>query len=467
MVSPIQHACAAFVHSALQADPRLLLRAILLTEGYDIKSFPAEEKLISSLFHHSIRWDEITVLGLAPHTAPDLGLSVVFRSPHELCHPLNVALMFARHVKDLATAEACVAEYHSIINCHSKRYAQPFGPSRYAASAFNDGGGHRFWSDRLLISPDPAKDGLTMKIKPDMGFDFISLLGWFSDQGKEQLLTAGGDPVTLSRAAKLLGVDMKREIARIANAGLRERWRAQRQPNYVYLADLLRLASRSVAEHILDKETGTRSVLGICRIDARQKHMMEGLSQLVNSPTELHKLYGRAPTVEELTGLRTKNLTRLLYLMPYQLLETVLNEEDAEVRLRARLLRELGEADPAEMRAALDRHPARVELRPYPYIDPSPDLPAQLHTKLTTRSWDTVFSAMARRYQGSLNMRKELQALVPDPSVRCCIALLVLQQKPNPHLEPMLANLPNWAEIAALLQRTPRPIADAGEWLRD
>lgn len=455
------------------------LTAALLTEGYDYQRAIEDVWVPLSTGDQApnqmLRWDEVVVLGLHPVKAFGSGVSISFRGGNygsenpDLAHPLNIALMFARHLKDLDSANLCVIEYGEIVRSLSLRHqkAGSGAAPKYGGNAFREHDhSNRFWTPSWY-SPNPADDGLLLRLdKPDTQFDNIALIGWFSTAGIEHVLAShGGKPEVLAEAAAYIGRDAKSALSAAAARELTRLWNGNRQPAYDHLASLLRLCSRGVAEARIGEAKGVRRMLGICRRDTPTTHMQMALAEIATSGKagEVSALYGRAPTVDELVKVRSQGIVQILYLMPYTLLQEVLEESRAEERLRARLLLELGSADTERLRSAFSDHAGRATLRPYPLVDEPPERPVS-STETTTHDWDEVFSKMAEQYARSVHFRDHLKALVPEPAVRVTLAMQIYA--PDERLWTVLRTLPRWGEINDLIKGMSPPTARIAAWFK-
>jgi hypothetical protein len=479
----IRSTCAAYVDSKLRgrtlsSSPAWIQHSALLTEGYDfmvpINAAWVEEKYETRV-DPQFRWDVLTVLGLHPVEAFDKGVPVRIavsgdynETNPDLAHPLNVGLMFARHLNDKVSADLCIAEYPTIIE-DLKHREDTKRVSRYKKKNFGNENnqhlhiGSRFWTPSWY-SPDPAESGISFRIeKPHAAFDNVGMVSWFSDQAMQAALEVGGQVEKMADVAAYLGRNAKHHLEGSAARKLATAWSRNGRIAYDDIAIYMRLARRDEVERRLRDAKGVRSVLGIVRRDTPRDLMISGLSQLAQMDVkDLSGLYGRAPTVSELVAVRSHGLVKILFCMPYVLLKEVLEEEGAEQMLRARLISELGK-DTEILRNALADHGGRVELKPYPLLDPPIPQKVSSSNNTTTFDWDLVFGKMAERFRLAVAFRMTLRELVDDPVVRVACAAKLFDN--NPHVTKALEQLPNWDRVEDLLKRMPVPSTSPDVWV--
>lgn len=476
----IRVTCAAYVDAQLKkVGTNWWPKAALLAEGYDYKA-AIDEAWVEAKYEHvptwNMRWDDLIVLGLHPVEAFSREIPVRIavsgsydESNADLAHPLNIGLMFARHLALREAAERCISEYSVILQGLAER-ENAKAVTKYRKRNFGkDNGaslshiGSRFWIPSWY-SPDPREHGIQFRIdKPHAGFDNIALAAWFSDQAMEATLAIGGQVDKLADVATYLGRDARTLLERSAGSRLSSAWNRTGRIPYEDLATLLRLSRREEAERRLRDTKGVRSVLGIVRRDTPRDLMISGLSQLAQMEVaDLSTLYGRAPTADELRSVRSQGIVKILYHMPYTLLREVLDEERGEEILRARLLSELGK-ETDMLRSALAAHERRATLKYYPLLDFPEPQKISSSAATTTFDWDKVFSHMAKRYSLAIEFREQLQKLVPDRIVRVACAAKLFDN--NPHVTKALQQLPKWDEVDRLIKSMPVPSTSPDVWV--
>lgn len=474
-------------------DQQHVFYAAVLSEGYNYAAPLARAYLPDSAIDMSesdlkmspLSWSKMITLGLHPIAAYDAGVPIYIATfasykepPHWINHPLNIALMFARHLGDMNSAKQCVEEYKTIIddfdNREVKEAANPKTKHRkYQKGSFNKDGlvkstdcfGSRFWV-KSWYCPDPAENGIDFRIdKPHSIFDNVSLASWFSDKGIQEVLVTDAHPIVMAEVLDFQGWRSKQVLLSLS-AGRSLRSAIARQgarSDYSNLITLLRLCNRDTADNIMLTTTGVKGMIGIARCDASTQVMSRALSELASHPDHISRLsvhYGRAPTVEELTRVRSSRIINILYYLPMTMLREMLEEERGEELIRARLLRELGnkDLDTTMLRDALSDHEKRPKLSFYPFLNSSPPVAVNSGNETTTHDWDRVFMGLAKQYEAALNYRKQIQELVPNPLFRIAVTLSLYFK--NPYLESSFQMQPWWPPVGELLSKMKKPDAN-------
>ena len=504
MTELIENICNTYIDGMLHRDYYRsggarydVFRAAILSEGPDYapalaRAYVPDSEYSPELKAPPLTWSAALALGIDPILAHETGIPihVTVSADHsvscpDINHPLNIGMMHLRCLNDESSAKRCIAEYVTIIedfnNRAHKEQSANAGRSRhkYSSEHFNkDGsskasdyyGSGRFWAPSFY-SPDPAQYGIAYRIdKPHASFDNVALAPWFSDQGLQRILASNANTQVMADVLAYTGKAAKDLLHTSAAQALRLEWsRSARRTDYINMVTLLRLCDRGTAETMLSEARGVHEVLGIARRDAPSALMVKALSALAQSTLvcELSPYYGRAPTVDELVAVRSKKLVELLYYMPVPILREVLDEEQAEERIRARLFRELGKAETGTLRSALAAHDKRKPLAPYPLLDrPVPRRVMGGHTEpeITTYSWDLVFSGLGKQYLASRAYRSQLQKLVPSAAAR--IAATMSLYSSNPYVTNSLKTQGWWAPVADLLQGTKKPDEDPTELVK-
>jgi hypothetical protein len=480
-VNTLEKGCVALIDAALrQPDKVRIYDSLLLSCGEAATNMASTPRYSAP----SYTWAELLMLGVDPVTIAGMSsgdggdfIRVSISLPDYsgswggplLSHPLNVALMFARHLNDPVQAKRCIEEYVEIVgelrDKDMKRENSPPRRKKYAQGPVGSLNQQAFWTPSW-IGPDPEKHGLTYKIEsPFGGFDNISLIGWFSPEGIARTLNVASPNIqVLSDSVKFAGKDAEDVLQAVARKRAAEKWNQSGKVDYENLFLLVRLMDRASAQSRLNEAKGVRAVLNIGRRDAYPDQMKIGLAALSQSSDvkSLSSYFGRAPTMKELTSIRGKGFVDVLYHLPWVLLEEVLAEEDADRDLRARLLRDLVGADTERLRNALANHGHRAELKPYPLLDPPTPRTVSYSSKTTTYEWDKVFRELSSRYTAAIEYRKTLRELTEDAYVSAVATTLIYHR--NNLITDLLKDHPNWEKILNLTQSFAAPTTNVDTW---
>lgn len=410
-------------------------------------------------------------LGVAPHAVPTFLIMLEWRS-WRLGHPLNLALMFARHLQDPHLAGHMIKLHQNI----TKFVGGPLKsatPKMIAWDAFfyrhNNFGDASHRAQMISwVPPDPRLYNLGASIeKLHENLDHLGLYHFFQEKPRKRFLAAfTTDAMKFAHTARLLGPDLERDLRDEASATLGRMWNEAGTVNYSLLSTLLRTVPADTAAMYLDTVKGVKGGLGICRIDATTPQMVRGLSELgnhVGSPKTLSALYGRAPYAHELLTVRSDGLLNVLDYMPMPVLATVLEDQKGAEQIRARLLGLLTDANQVRVRRCLSDHKDRASLELYPFEGEVPLAEDYAIDKVpSTRldQWDVIYKALAQSWTSSSEFRTRLQALIPNPIVRIAVASLHLAELRNDRRTKYLPNILSghsmWPEIEELL-KLPRP----------
>lgn len=475
MVDLIENACRVYLGTcAARSD----VNALFLGTGLKAPDILKECTVISDLASKfRLTWKDYVKAGVHPVDAFDAGLAVGVKLTNDdgdgeghrlLGHPLNIALMFAKHLGDKHAGDRCVTAFHRIASALSSSPriwdSSSLSPPLSLSAPTWDHPMHykrqeRYYSDRfydsdLWVCPDPAPYGLQKLAGHDTTYMNFALVAWYNDDSIKTVLKksvyANGQLVQVCNSMQIAGIkDISALLESCVVEALSTFWKDKR-PKYRDVASLLRMLPSATATNMVKQAYGTKALLGITLKNADSESMSAGLSALAQQKDMIRNyssLYGRAPTVTELCSLRAKALVDILYFMPWRILREALDEDDAGERLRARLLREVGSADPTMFRAALTEHDQRTTLDHYPLLD-SPKID-QVTAKTTSTDWDRVFGELALRYQGAVAFRARLEHLIPNQWIRGATAM-ALFSKTNTFIEKILGTLPEWPEVLAL-----------------
>ena len=472
MVDMIENACRVYLGGQTTTSA---ISKVFLAVGVEAPSVLVECSAEHVAPYTRLTWTDYIKAGVHPVDAVNRNLVVGVdltsnaKNTHMLGHPLNVAMMFAKFLEDAGSAARCVEALHQIVSAidngsawgrnwpeastvwhETKHYRRE---DRYSAD--------RFHEDVNWVCPDPDPYGLSKLALPNTTYMNFSLIAWYSTGALKELLNTHmlsgyADIVRACNTMQLAGVQGAPELLDKAAERALSRFWEEKRLRYKEIAYLLRVLPHAQAASRIQSAHGTKALFGLTLKGADSASMSKGLSALAQQGeyiNYLSSLYGRAPTVQELCSLRAKKLVEILYYMPQPLLAEVLEEDQAGERLRARLLREVGTADPTLFRAALIEHDKRATLDPYPtFNEPTGGSLALVSpTAGHNKEWDAAFGELAIRYRGAMAFRSKLEELLPNKYIRAA-ATVAGADNPNRFLINILETLPEWPEVAALLK---------------
>jgi hypothetical protein len=395
------------------------------------------------------QWADIILAGLHPFDSPTpLGnqYNCVDDTVDHMTHPLHLALMYAALAGDLELANKYVAAYQDVASS--------------APTLVSKGFSRITWSSKIWwIPPDPGKYGLLFReSKPTTSSISLNLLPWLSAEGIRELIR-GLDYtalVTLTNVPRPLWGRHTPEVEHRAGALLHKD--VDRAPyKYNKIAHLMRMASHHYVLKLLKEWSGVRVVLGIVRDDMPPEIFSRGLAALSTANesvlVEMSRHYGAAPTVDQLTKVRTR-LPEILYHMPIEILNAVLREEDGIERLRAALLRYSAETNVDVLRSCLSPHGGREALSSRQSVLGSVD------PNVDPTAWERVYSLLLQQIRSAREYRSKLTELVPGMFSR-----IVVHQQSH-ELSRILATMhPKWAQIENLRNQFARPVYTASKLL--
>lgn len=472
MVSVVENACRVYLGGQGTATSASVLGAFIAA-GLDAPSI-LEQCSWRQGSSEKMTWADYIRAGIHPVDAANHGLAVKVdltsrtNGSHMWGHPLNLAMMFMRLMGDEVSARRCIAAFDEIVTALESGTAWGYRtdesrrpPTVWDNTAhFNRGDRYSvdlFYDEVDCVCPDPAALGKFDELKTIyMNF---SLLAWYADNAIKKLLDyrvlSYKDIQRACHALESAGTpNARRLLEPVVNQMLSRRWDEKRL-EYDEITYLLRVLPPAQAAARVGAARGARALFGIALRGADSASMSKGLSALAQQHDHirtLSSLYGRAPTVRELCSLRAKKLVEILFYMPQPLIDEVLEEDQAGERLRARLLREVGTADPTLFRSALTRHDGRATLDPYPALEEQVAQPPTLidHSPKAHKEWDAIFGELALRYVSAQTFRAELERLLPNKYIRVA-ATLAKTSSPNSFLVHILETMPEWPEVSGLL----------------
>lgn len=409
---------------------------------------------------------EIVSLGVKPFLAPNETRIREDQAKWVLSHPINLAAMFARCLKDRTTGQMILDAYPAIEKAYELALNDRSG-SRKQHPDFIDYAFPNLQNDRWFWipawgTPRPEACGLTLKTPFDANIALTNAsMSAYLDTAQIKVALQSGFSQACAAAATG-GPELEQIMVEYATKKLMTTFTDGVQPDLELLASYLRVVPRWIAEKVLDDAKGVRTTLCICRRDTRPESMKAGLITLSSLPgiKNASTLYGRAPTEEELLILRPKALLNVLYHMPLSILNEVLDGRGVLEKLRARLFSEM-DKDPDKIRVCLAPHNDRRTLAAYPF-DPSS---VTTRDGLTGADWDRVYGGLARTYLDSKRFRREIRNLLPNhPATRLVAAeWCITRARLRPGVLEVLAYHPHFEEMKTLIDSVYAPTVETSE----
>lgn len=361
------------------------------------------------------------------------------RGEEYLSHPLFMAMMFSKLLEDREEADRLFAYYESL-------------PDQ---TSWGD-----FWSATWVPPYKPSDFGRGVYSTPKEG-DSVSMICWFDNEQIERSFDVSQG---LHNYDNLAGVILRAgstmSLSPRADRGLlRVMLNSGSRPHYPTVTHLARLASKSGFEMALQRVSGSKLSLGIVRRDSPSELMVKGL-RTVSSMKEdaiitFSALYGRSPTTEEIQQVRGSGLINLLYYMPWDILEEMLDA--GSEKIRAKTLPHL-DMLAGEKRYCLQKHTKRATLLPYAGVEKG--RPARVTANTSVDDWKAVYSGLARQYSKSRKLREELKTLTGDPAVAIASLLPAFKAAEQEVVERVLRHHPKFKEIKDLLNGFEEPTSD-------
>lgn len=324
--------------------------------------------------------------------------SYAYRGGQFLSHPLYLGMMFTKLLNDPETGRWFLERHKEL------------PPKTNSGSMYTN-----FWKPSWIPPFKPGDLGVTGGVKPT-NHDNISMLAWFDKLEVSHLMrdVTGIGVEDVAGVVSALRIDLS--LVEAAEARLHQWWTSSSRLPYAMMAQMLRLTSQLRAETRLSTAKGVRAGFGIVRTDTTEELMVRGL-RAISGMTEdgistFSALYGRPPTLEELRSVGGSGLINILYYMPWDIIEVLLEEDSSA--LRARTLPHLG-ALTGEKRHCLQRHNNRTTLLHYAGVEAGP--PTRVTDKTNSSDWMKVYSGLAKQYKRSVSIRTELAKIEPDPTV--------------------------------------------------
>lgn len=322
-----------------------------------------------------------------------------WRGGHFLSHPLYLGMMFSKLLNSPTDGQWFFDRHAEL-------------PQKLDSGAMYS----YFWKPTWIPPFTPADLGISTILQPTH-HDNISMMAWF-DRKKvvEMLKNASGVGVEdVAKVASVLGT--KLDVVDPADAALLRWWNSTSRLPYESMAQMLRLTSQLRAETRLEVAKGVRAGFGIVRVDTTREFMIRGLRAVAGMTEDgietFSALYGRSPTISELRAVGGAGMINILYYMPWDFLEPLL-DDDAST-LRAMTLPHLKALDGLK-RHCLQNHEKRAKLLHYAGLEPGP--PVRVTDKTNSSDWKKIYGGLATQYRQSRAARVGLEQLEPDPTIR-------------------------------------------------
>lgn len=405
----------------------------------------------------------LVLLGIHPVDAVDAGLGV--RDPTSnlssdllASHPLHLASMFGDVLGDRVAATRMYDEYLKMRKAFDgtdrndhKRYGSTVGYKSPLTW-------HNTWT------PPIGAAGLGL---PALEFhevlDNVHLVLWYQDGLFRRLTERLGSAHELEKLAhisQVYGMRWHEEICAASFAASRRHLLDAKAGGFRYLefSNYVRLCSNDQARDVLSKLKGARKVLGVVRSDATSDEMVTGLRALTQAAEDVQKTLlkrlGRAPTTKELAKVSGRGLVNLLYLMPWEILEPLVEESAA--KLRVMLMPHLGSAPLTILTDCLLPHKGRVSRAPdvsNPKDSPVLEPPGK---------WSEVFGHLGNTYTRAQRVRQDLLDITGSAPVSI-LAALDATQASTQSTKALIAAHPKHAEIDEAL----RGYTVSPNWVRE
>lgn len=364
--------------------------------------------------------------------------SFAYRGEKFVPHPLFLALMFSKIIGDQDEAAHFFAKYEAL------------------PVEMNNGRLHDFWNPTWIPPYKPADFGRS-PYKLPRAADSVSMLAWFDPKFIESMFTQTQSVFSFDNITNtVLRSGATMSLAERADRAMHQGWNSNGRLNYAILTTVVRLTTQLRAETLLSSTTGVKQALGIVRRDTPSPLMVKGLRAVTGMTEEgvrtFSALYGRAPTISEIREVRGSGLINVLYYMPWDILEVLLEEDSST--LRAMTLPHMSALD-GDKRHCLQRHDRRVVLLPYAGVEKGP--PPRVSDKTNVDDWEKVFRGLATQYQRSKKARDELTEIAGDPAVAVTALLPRFGAIGKVEVDRILKHHPRFEQLEAVAARVTEP----------
>jgi len=377
--------------------------------------------------------------GIHPSGAMDYELPVEHYSKGRLMqsHPIHLTAMFGGVLRSPGEAKRMYAEHLGMRqqNLDASR-GIPKNP-RYPTPTF-----HGLWG-QTHVPGFSAEDCGIEPLEFDDAVDNIHFAAWYTQPSVraivERRLTTD-QILTLIYITEYSSTTWRTELQSVVYASTMRDCTSDRGGSFHYaaLAELLGFCTPEKARDVMDRLKGARRVLLITRPDSTTKDMTNGLRALATTNNEetlaLLSRLGRTPAFEELSAVKGRGLVDILYYMPWEHLEAMLQRD--EDRIRGLLLRHVDGDSISKVSVCLVDHRHRR-------------ISAKYRSKGLDSNWSTHYTALATQYTACRDLRSKLLSATGSPFVAVMAALDVLDDKAD-MIRSMLQKHPDYPKIESV-----------------
>ena len=406
-------------------------------EGFKTMTEPDHDATLVAYGIHPRDWVAAGLVRRRFHE-PKFDGNYVYRGGVFLSHPIYLGMAFTKMLGDPEGGRWFLEDHAKLPQTHSAGLTSAF------------------WKPSWIPPFGLADLGLTQPLAPGPN-DNVSMMALFDKKEISSLLLNRGTGVNVEDIAQVAVVlNAPLHLADAASSALGRWWTSSSRLPYAFMAQMLRMVPVFRAEQLLNDVKGVRQGLGIARMDTPRELMIRGLRAVSGMAEDgiytFSALYGRSPTISELQALGGSGLINILYYMPWDFLE-LLVEGDASA-LRAMTLPHLGALDGLK-RHCLQNHNKRAKL--LHYAGREAGIPSRVTDKTTSADWLRVYAGLTKQYRRAAELRAALSAVEPDPVIRLVAVMPRFGVATKESVERVMRHHPAYQRISELTANIVEP----------